>query len=90
MLVHRLIGPYAGSVVDMIFDDVRRAEANGAARRLTVDEAARYATGSADIAEGVPSIAVVAVPVKKIEEKRRPGWPKGKPRGVYVRPEILA
>lgn len=86
MLVRGLLGPYAGRIVDMRFDDVLRAEANSSVIRLTADEAARYAAGPEDATEEVAP----PVPLKKVEEKRRGGWPKGKPRGVHVHPEILA
>lgn len=91
MLVRGLIGPYAGRIVDMRFDDVLRAEANASVIRLTPDEAARHAAGpdeeAVEQAAEVPveKVKPVVAPVP-VQEKRRPGRPKG----VHTRPEILA
>ena len=54
MLVRLLTGPNIGAVVDMNFDDARRAEANRAATILSADEAARFASGSAPADEPPP------------------------------------
>lgn len=87
MLARRLTGPYVGDVVDMIFDDVRRAEANGSVKRLSADEAARFAAGPEEVTEdAAPAPITVPVVTQTPVPKRQVHVPRGRAR----RPDILA
>jgi hypothetical protein len=88
MLVTQLVGRNAGEKVDMSFDAVVGAYRAGTVKvpQESVELVKKVAFPEPDTGERVPLVTPVADVVAP--EKRRGGWPLGKPRGPRVRPEV--
>lgn len=94
MLVKQLVGPLAGQNIHMIPGDGRLAVDAGTVRPLTQAEQEQHAIamgyGRDEVVEQVEAARPVAAPIPEAPAKRRGGWPKGKPRGPRLKPDLLA
>jgi hypothetical protein len=94
MLVTQLIGRHAGAQVDLAFDAVvsgyRQGTVEVPPEWLSLVKKVAHRDDEPEEAE--PIVAAVEVPgliVATPVPKRRGGWPKGKPRGPKMQPDIL-